>query len=291
MDGEIQTGAARGWRKAIPPGRDRLQSRMLVWPLVALLLAVMALELWSQPWGEMHVRWLPAPTAFSIVFALVVWRMRAATLPAAALGGVVCMNLLLVQPTNWLDTALPALMVLFVLTFAATRFGRRRKETMGAGEPRQGRRASQIVANLGIAGLCAAGISGAWLAACIAALAEATADTVSSEMGQALGGTTRMITTGRKVPAGTDGGVSLMGTALGAAAAATVVSVAVLCGTISLHAALPAFSASIVGLIFDSVLGATVERWGWIGNDWVNFASTVLAAALTYVLAQHRLPG
>lgn len=286
MDGEIQAGAGGGWRKAISPGRDRLQSRLLVWPVGMLLLAVMALELWSQPWGEMLHRWPAAAASFSAGFALLVWRMRAATWPAAALGGVVCMNLLLAQPTEWLDTALPSLLVLFTLTFAATRFGRRRKEAMGAGEPRQGRRASQIVANLGIAGLCASGISGAWLAACIAALAETTADTVSSEMGQALGGTTRMITTGRRVPAGTDGGVSLIGTALGAAAAAAVAAVAVLCGAISLHAALIAFGASLAGLIFDSVLGATVERSGWIGNDWVNFASTVLAAVLAYTLAR-----
>ena len=49
----------------------------------------------------------------------------------------------------------------------------------------------------------------AFLLAMAAALSEAAADTVSSELGQALGRTPRLITTWRPVPAGTDGGVSL----------------------------------------------------------------------------------
>jgi uncharacterized protein (TIGR00297 family) len=116
------------------------------------------------------------------------------------------------------------------------------------------------------------------LAACVAALAEATADTVSSEMGQALGGRTLLITTGKVVTAGTDGGVSVAGTACGALAAAVVVGVSPLAH--SPGAAIGVFGAACAGLIFDSVLGATVERLGWLGNDLVNFASTVFAAAV-----------
>jgi uncharacterized membrane protein len=40
-------------------------------------------------------------------------------------------------------------------------------------------------------------------------------------------------------------------------------------------------------LFFDSLLGATAERKGWIGNDLVNFTSTAFAAgvaALVYRL-------
>ena len=39
-----------------------------------------------------------------------------------------------------------------------------------------------------------------------------------------------------------------------------------------------ALVAGVGGLFFDSLLGATVERRGWIGNDLVNFSSTVFAA-------------
>jgi uncharacterized membrane protein len=33
-----------------------------------------------------------------------------------------------------------------------------------------------------------------------------------------------------------------------------------------------------LGLFFDSLLGATLERRGWINNDAVNFLSTASAA-------------
>ena len=49
-----------------------------------------------------------------------------------------------------------------------------------------------------------------------------------------------------------------------------------------LGAAGAVFLAACAGLVFDSVLGATVERKGWLGNDLVNFASTVFAAAVAW---------
>ena len=67
-----------------------------------------------------------------------------------------------------------------------------KKESRRLAERRSGRRASQIVANLGVAALCG---SVGWYAGCIAALAEAAADTVSSEIGQAIGGQAWLITT------------------------------------------------------------------------------------------------
>jgi uncharacterized membrane protein len=39
------------------------------------------------------------------------------------------------------------------------------------------------------------------------------------------------------------------------------------------------------GLFFDSLLGATLERRGWIGNDLVNFSSTLFAALLAMALS------
>jgi uncharacterized protein (TIGR00297 family) len=121
----------------------------------------------------------------------------------------------------------------------------------------------------------------------LAAMAEATADTVSSELGQILGGPPRMITNLRSVPAGTDGAISLTGTLCGATAAAIVVAVAVL--------ALPQFSrtdaflalgAGIAGTLIDSLLGAIPERKGWLNNDAVNTISTLAAALMGALLTR-----
>jgi len=40
----------------------------------------------------------------------------------------------------------------------------------------------------------------------------------------------------------------------------------------------------VFGLLFDSLLGATLERRGWLNNDMVNFLSTTAAAGFALVL-------
>ncbi len=260
-----------------------MQSMALVW-VVAPLLALGALylplhEVARESSFALFMPWI-APLLISFGFAALVWLLKAATLPGAGIGFLVCM--IVSQPLAARGTssmsrmALPALMMLFLLTFLATRFGRGKKESRHVAERRSGRRASQIVANLGVAALC--GALG-WYVGCIAALAEATADTVSSEVGQAVGARALLITTGQPVPAGTDGGLSVAGTATGIAAAALVVAV----GMAHIRRwpdACLVLVASCAGLFFDSVLGATVEARGWLGNDLVNFCSTLFAAGL-----------
>ncbi|MBB5328216.1 DUF92 domain-containing protein [Tunturiibacter gelidoferens] len=277
MDEEIQGGARdTHWGKAIPRARDRMQSLWLVVVVVpALVLAAVGscvgLVLSAQ--GG-----LPRfPVAFSVAFAALVWAMRSATLPAAGVGLLVCLTLSLRgSGVFFARPSLSALIVLFVLTFGATRYGRRKKEARGLAEARSGRRASQVVANLGVAALFAAL---GWDGACLAALAEATADTLSSEIGQALGGTTWLITKFRRVPAGRDGGVSVAGTLAGVVGAGLVVMVG-LPGLVRWRDGVVVFVCACAGLAFDSVLGATVEERGWLGNDLVNFCSTLFAAGL-----------
>jgi uncharacterized protein (TIGR00297 family) len=118
----------------------------------------------------------------------------------------------------------------------------------------------------------------------LAALAEAAADTVSSEVGQLLGGAPRMITTMRSALPGTDGAISLAGTLVGIIAAGVVA----MAGTCAFHGDRTMFVVScagaVFGLLFDSVLGATLEQRGWLNNDGVNFVSTASAAAFALAL-------
>lgn len=279
-----------GARTKIPAERDRWQSHALVGVVASLLTVAATAPVVLEFHGVGSLRPLIAPLLWSAAFALLVWLLRAATAAAAAVGFLVCF-ILSREPVVWAASspvpvfhpAIPALVAVFVLAYAATRFGRAKKEARGLGERKHGRSASQIVANLGVAALAAA--MGSY-AGCIAALAEAAADTVSSEVGQAVSGPARLVTTWRRVPPGTDGAISLAGTLAGVLAAAAVVA------TGSLHHALRpneavVFLAACAGLLFDSLLGATVERRGWAGNDWVNFASTLFAAAVAAALQAH----
>jgi uncharacterized membrane protein len=43
--------------------------------------------------------------------------------------------------------------------------------------------------------------------------------------------------------------------------------------------------AGVAGMIFDSLLGATLERRHWLGNNAVNFASTLVAAGMAFLLS------
>jgi uncharacterized protein (TIGR00297 family) len=305
-DEPIESLAGTTWRKAIPFGRDQRQSRALVAVIGSILLALTVDTIFWGATGPAKGLLVQAIAA-STVFALAAWRLKAATPAAAAAGGTICLLV-----TFWtftgpitLRSGLAPLITLFVLTFLATRAGRKRKMVAGLaeglGHKRRGRTASQIIANLAAAGLSAA-LPALWAhqlmqltrlpnfaqallqVLVLAAFAEATADTVSSEIGQAFGGRPLLLISLRRVDVGTDGAVSLIGTLAGIAGAALVTGV----GMWAMHMISPlagiALLSGVAGLVFDSLLGAAIERRGWIGNDLVNFTSTLFAVVVAFLL-------
>jgi uncharacterized protein (TIGR00297 family) len=262
-----------------------VQSKALTWILCTILSFAALLSLISTFSSQAPRHGLWVSLAVSAIFGLAVWALGAATPGGIASGVLVCFLIMQSGPhtLSHVDagsSALGALIAVFVISFAATRFGRRRKELTGLAESPRGRQASQIVANLGAAALFAVG---GQYSGCIAALAEAAADTASSEVGQALGGTARLIASWKPVPPGTDGAISLSGTVAGVISALIVVVAGAAFHLTWRQAGLSFFSAC-AGLFFDSLLGATAERRGWIGNDLVNFLSTVFAALLAAAL-------
>ena len=224
--------------------------------------------------------------ALTLLFAALGRFVRGVTTGGAVAGAVVCFGLLMAAGLG----AFAALLTVFLLTWIATRIGYRRKQHLGTAEARAGRDAFQVLANLGTA--CACAILYATfrpdprlLIAMSAGLAEAAADTVSSEIGQALGGTPRLITTWRKVASGTDGAITLAGTLAGAAGAVAVASVCALAHIFEWKLLAVCAGAGVAGMIFDSLLGATLERRRVLGNNAVNFASTIVAAVLAFLLS------
>ena len=117
----------------------------------------------------------------------------------------------------------------------------------------------------------------------MAALAEAAADTVSSEAGQGAARQARMILNFQLAPIGTNGAVSLEGMLAGCFAAGVVAWVSAFFGVVAAKWMPVIALTGVAGMLFDSVLGATLENRGAMGNDSVNFVSTVFAADLALI--------
>jgi uncharacterized protein (TIGR00297 family) len=178
----------------------------------------------------------------------------------------------------------------FLITALATRWRHAVKAQHGK-DVKSGRDGWQVLANMFAAAMiCVACIAYPhafyWLMpGFIAAMAEAAADTVSSEIGEGVRGGTYLIIGFSRVDAGLDGGISLAGTTCGALAALLVGLLTWTTGLLDLHWALLSAGCGFVGMLFDSMLGATLERRGLLGNDGVNFVSTVFAADVALVFS------
>lgn len=275
----------------------RWQSKLVL--LLVLPFAGANLVLQAHWWTTQMMPVALVTVGLSFLLGLVVLKLRAATPAGAATGAVLTASLMFATTTfpyqPW-QTALIPVLTVSLLAWMATRLGREHKERLGTAEAKRGRSEYQVAANLGMAAIVSSEFVQSWLdqtywfvrapfspvplfAIGLAALAEAAADTVSSEIGQVFGSQPRMITTMRRVEPGTDGAVSLVGTLAGGAAAA-IVAVA---GTLALRGDFAMFwiglGGGLFGLFFDSLLGATLEREGRLNNDAVNFLSTASAAA------------
>lgn len=199
------------------------------------------------------------------------------------------------------------LLLLFFLlsSFLATRYRFALKEAMGVQEGARGERgASNVLAN-GIAPMVVAVVSSFGLPyfpkdvmgiLFLSALAVAGADTLASEIG-VLSQRAVLITNLRRVPPGTDGGISLLGQlcALGAALYTAVVGwvvLGILPRTYDLAVTIPDRGALIfvpivlgfLGCQIDSVIGATLERRGLVNKKTTNLIATSSGAVLAYLV-------
>jgi uncharacterized protein (TIGR00297 family) len=176
------------------------------------------------------------------------------------------------------------------------------------------RDAMQVLANGGAFALAAVGFTlhphAGWLALGAGAMAAATADTWATEIGSLSRAAPRSILTGRRVAAGTSGGVTIVGTIASIAGSSLIAAVSALS-----HWPRPLFFVTVVagtvGSLADSILGATIQarRWcdqcdmateqgthvcgnttraiggvPWIDNDMVNLLSGLLGAATALFL-------
>lgn len=164
--------------------------------------------------------------------------------------------------------------VFFVSSSALSRLGARRKARFAAEQWEKGARrdGKQVLANGGLVALLAVLW---WLwparivwAAAIGALATVTGDTWATEVGVLSRRQPRLITTGRPVPPGTSGGVTVLGSVAAVCGAACIGASALLLGLFFQREFLPsvllaALIGGMAGVTCDSLLGATIQAIRW----------------------------
>lgn len=116
----------------------------------------------------------------------------------------------------------------------------------------------------------------------IGAVATASADTASSEIGVLSKSKPRLITSLKKVPPGTDGGITLLGvfSALVAATVIGLVSVLEFSPIIIVIAA----ASGLIGHFADSFIGAILEDGAHVGNSTTNFLATTIGSVTAILL-------
>ena len=145
-----------------------------------------------------------------------------------------------------------------------------------------------------------------WLLLAWSSFAVSVCDTISSEVGVAVGGRTYNAVTLRSMQPGLSGGISLAGTAGGLAALLLLVLFLFIILPVSPIQLLWVLSTGLVGMLVDSILGSKwqalwrhgdalsevsssspqevlIKGLPWLDNHWVNFLSNGITMACSYL--------
>ncbi|MDG6257738.1 MAG: TIGR00297 family protein [Methanomicrobiaceae archaeon] len=214
------------------------------------------------------------------------YRFKVADMSGLVSAAIVGIILIVFADVRWFLIMLAFL----ILGSACTRFRFERKIELGVAQSHGGVRGYFNVFANGLVGVAAAVLYGVFqnelfLALFLGSVASAAADTVASEIG-VVGETPFLITTLERVPPGTNGGVTVVGEVAALGAATVVGMVALFLGVADVPLLIVCIAAGFVGTNVDSVVGATLENRGKIGNSGTNLVATLMGglfAALFYL--------
>ena len=252
----------------------------------------------------------------AVVIALIA-RRRGALSTNGALTSVILGTLAMSAGVRWGVL----LVAYFVIATGLSRWKHTEKSARTASVVQKtgARDAFQVLAN-GVVFVVAALAATIWnspalAAAALGALAASMADTSATEIGGAVGGPPRSLTSGKPVAAGLSGGVTLVGTLAMVAGSALVGTFGRLLG-FSTVAAWSAFAGGMAGALADSLLGSTLQERRQcpactalterrvhncqpagvetmvvrgirrFDNDWVNLTSTAIGAVVAAIFSR-----
>ncbi|MFA7197776.1 MAG: DUF92 domain-containing protein [Methanoculleus sp.] len=255
--------------------------------MIEALGVAMTMFLFEELNFEVDLTILLAAALIGLGFGYTAYRFRAADVSGLFAGAMIGIILIVFADIRWFLIML----TFFIIGAGATRYRYSDKEQLGVAQEHGGVRGYFNVFANGLVATGAAilfGVTGhpAFVALYLGSVASAAADTAASEIG-VTGKTPYLITTLRPVARGTNGGVTLRGEAAAVIASAIVASVAWAMGVADPWMVVVTIIAGFVGTNVDSLVGATLENSGRIGNSGTNLTATFfggVAGMLLYML-------
>ncbi|MDI3506863.1 MAG: hypothetical protein PWQ46_575 [Methanomicrobiaceae archaeon] len=255
--------------------------------MVEALGVAMTMFLFEELKYEVDLSILIAAAVIGFGFGYTSYRLRVADISGLFSGAMIGIILIVFADVRWFLIML----TFFIIGAAATRYCYADKERFGVAQEHGGVRGYfNVFANglVATGGAILYGITGnpAFAALFMSSVASAAADTAASEIG-VTGKTPYLITTFKPVPRGTNGGVTLRGEVAAILASIIVAAVALVMGVADPKLAIVTVIAGFIGTNVDSVVGATLENSGRIGNSGTNLTATFfggVAGMLIYML-------
>ncbi len=215
--------------------------------------------------------------AVLVAFTFGYFAFRAKTADLSGLFSISLVGIILVvfADARWLLIML----AFFIMGSVSTRYKFEYKKRIGVEQGQSGARGYKNVFANGIIACAAAVLYGVFvepifIVMYVGCVATAAADTMASEIG-VTGGIPYMITTLKKVPIGTNGGVTWTGELVALIGGFVVSLVALALGVITIPMLVICTVAGFVGTNIDSLVGATLENSGFCGNAGTNLAATI----------------